>query len=184
MRRWSLPLLLVALLAAPGCVTVHPAPARPAGASAVTVPEDHKHPVDPRRARPDTEAALPLSPMPESAAPSAGAVPEAGRVPAPARPAPAAREAAAETQPARRAPERRAEGPVRPRRTPPLQRPAVRPAAKPKPRKAKGPSRTPAPHRPVRAPGAGPADMTELCRAAHGVTSPAVAALCHQTYGR
>ncbi|WP_327267188.1 hypothetical protein OG444_40425 (plasmid) [Streptomyces sp. NBC_01232] len=184
MRRWSLPLLLVALLAAPGCVTVHPAPTRPAGASLVTVPEDHKHPVDPQPARPDTGAALPLSPLPESAAaPSTGAVPEAGRTPAPARPAPAASEASAETQPARRAPDRRAEGPVRPRRMPPP-RPAVRPAAKPKPRKAKGPSRTPAPHRPVRAPGAGAADMTELCRAAHGVTSPAVAALCHQTYGR
>lgn len=26
--------------------------------------------------------------------------------------------------------------------------------------------------------------MKELCRAAHGVTSPAVAALCHQTYSR
>ncbi|MFB7178450.1 hypothetical protein ACFCYI_12160 [Streptomyces sp. NPDC056257] len=180
MRR-CLPLLLVALLAAPGCVTVHPAPARPAGASPVTVPEDHKHPVDPRRARPDTEAALPLSPMPESAAARpAGVVPEAGRAPAPARPAAAAREAAAETQPARRAaPERRAEGPVRLRRTTPP-RPAVRPAAKP--RKAKGPSRTPAPHRPGRAPGAGAADMQALCRAAHGVTSPTVAALCHQSY--
>jgi hypothetical protein len=28
----------------------------------------------------------------------------------------------------------------------------------------------------------GAADMAELCRAAHGVTSPAVTALCHQTY--
>ncbi|MFF2793147.1 hypothetical protein ACFVT6_41475 [Streptomyces sp. NPDC058049] len=180
MRRWSLPLILTALLAASGCVTVHPSPTRPAGASPAAVSEDHKHPVAPRPARPDTGAALPLSPMPESAAaPPAGAVPGAGRAPAPARPAPAAREAPGETQAARRAPDRRAEGPVRPRRTTPP-RPAVRPAAKPKPRKAEGPSRTPAPHRP----GAGTADMTELCRAAHGVTSPAVAALCHQTYGR
>ncbi|MEU9087673.1 hypothetical protein [Streptomyces sp. NPDC048357] len=181
MRRWSLPLLLAALLAASGCVTVHPVPTRPAGASPVAVAEDHKHPVDPRPARPDTGAALPLSPMPESAVPPAGSVPEAGRAPAPARPAPAAREASGETQAARRAPDRRAEGPVRPRRTTPP-RPAVRPAAKPKPRKVKRPNRTPAPHRPVPASGAGTADMTELCRAAHGVTSPAVAALCHQTY--
>ncbi len=183
MRRWSLPLLLVALLAASGCVTVHPVPTRPAGASPVAVSEDHKHPVDRRHARPDTGAALPLSPMPESAAvPPTGAATEAGRAPAPARPAPAARQASGENQAARRAPDRRAEGPVRPRRaTPP--RPAVRPAAKPKPRKVKRPTRTHAPHRPVRAPGAGPGDMRELCRAAHGVTSPAVAALCHQTYG-
>ncbi|OEJ30047.1 hypothetical protein [Streptomyces subrutilus] len=180
MRRWSLPLLLVALLAASGCVTVHPAPTRPAGASPAAVSEDHKHPVAPRPERPDTGAALPLSPMPgPAAAPPADAAPEAGRAPAPARPASSAREAG-ETQPARRAPDRRAEGPVRPRRT----TPAMRPAAKPKPRKVKRPTRTPAPHRPVRAPGAGTADMAELCRAAHGVTSPAVAALCHQTYGR
>lgn len=32
------------------------------------------------------------------------------------------------------------------------------------------------------APGSGAADRTELCRAAHGVTSPAVTALCHETY--
>ncbi|MFD6967697.1 hypothetical protein [Streptomyces sp. NPDC059949] len=52
MRRWSLPLLLLlaALLAASGCVTVHPAPTRPAGASPA-VSEDRKHPVDPRPAR-------------------------------------------------------------------------------------------------------------------------------------
>ncbi|MEU4358694.1 hypothetical protein [Streptomyces virginiae] len=51
-----------------------------------------------------------------------------------------------------------------------------------KPKKVKvRPRRTPAPPRPVRpAPRVG--DMRELCRAAHGVTSPAVAALCHQTY--
>lgn len=33
-------------------------------------------------------------------------------------------------------------------------------------------------------PGAGAADMSQLHRAAHGVTSPAVNALCHQTYDR
>ncbi|GGS35841.1 hypothetical protein Snoj_29320 [Streptomyces nojiriensis] len=81
MRRWSLPLLLVALLAASGCVTVHPAPTRPAGASPVAVAEDRKHPVDPRPARPDTGVALLVSPMLESAAapPAGDAVPEAGR---------------------------------------------------------------------------------------------------------
>ncbi len=78
-------------------------------------------------------------------------------------------------------PHRGAEGSVRPRRTTPAQ-PAVRPAAKPEPRKVKRPSPTHAPHHPVRAPGAGAANMTELCRAAHGLTSPTVAALSHQTY--
>ncbi|MEU3909360.1 hypothetical protein AB0F20_37125 [Streptomyces goshikiensis] len=38
MRRWPLPLLLAALLAAPGCVTVHPAPNQPATASAPPSP--------------------------------------------------------------------------------------------------------------------------------------------------
>ncbi|GHE46481.1 hypothetical protein GCM10017778_33010 [Streptomyces vinaceus] len=55
---------------------------------------------------------------------------------------------------------------------------------KPEPTKAKTrPSRSPAhPARP--ATGTGTADMTALCRAAHGVTSTAITALCHQTYGR
>ncbi|MEV7443048.1 hypothetical protein AB0O22_18185 [Streptomyces sp. NPDC091204] len=56
MRRWPLPLLLTALLAS-GCVTVHPASARPAGASPVAVSEDHKHPVGPRPARPPDKSA-------------------------------------------------------------------------------------------------------------------------------
>ncbi|MER6200655.1 hypothetical protein ABT234_25230 [Streptomyces sp. NPDC001586] len=190
MRRWSLPLplplplLLAALLAVPGCVTVHPTPTRPAEASPAAVEEDHKHPVDPRPAWPDAGPALPLSRMPAPAATSrAEAVPEAGRPPASARSTPAARAASGETQPARRASDRMAEDPSRPRRTTPP-RPAVRPAAKPKKVKVR-PRRTPAPHDPTRpAPGARAAHMAELCRAAHGVTSPAVAALCHQTYGR
>lgn len=179
MRRWSLPLLLVALLAISGCVSVHPAPARPAKASPAGDSEDRKPP-----ARQDTGPALPLSPLPEpTAAPQTGAVPEAGRPPVPSRPAPAARAASGETQPDRRASDRTADGPARLRRTT-APRPAVRPAAKPKKVKVR-PRRTPAPPRPARpAPGAGAGDMRELCRAAHGVTSPAVAALCHQTYGR
>lgn len=61
---------------------------------------------------------------------------------------------------------------------------AVRPAAKPKKLKARTPRRSQAPHRPAQpAPGARTGDMRELCQAARGVTSPAVAALCHQTYG-
>ncbi|MCC0097621.1 hypothetical protein K7B10_23115 [Streptomyces flavotricini] len=161
MRRWSLPLLLAALLTAPGCVTVHPAPARPAK---VTAPADHKQPASPRPARPDTGPGLPLSRLPEPPT-----TPEHDRAPAPARRAPT-RKASDETRHARTAPRHRAAPPKH--------------AAKPKPRKAKArPSRTPAPPgRP--ATGAGTADMTALCRAAHGVTSTPITALCHQTYGR
>ncbi|MGW0754510.1 hypothetical protein [Streptomyces sp. NPDC002587] len=193
MRRWSLPLplLLAALLAASGCVTVHPAPAGPAGnggVSSAEVSADHKQPTEPHPARPDTGPALPLSRLPEPA-PTAPAdtVPEADRAAGADRPAHAAREASGQGRHAEPAPRRTAA--AQPRRATPPGR-AVRPAAKPKPKpRAKGRPSThaPAPRRPVRpapGPGAGAADMAALCRAAHGVTSPAVTALCHQTYGR
>ncbi|MGW7139337.1 hypothetical protein [Streptomyces xanthophaeus] len=63
MRRWSLPLLLAALLAAPGCVTIHPAPSPAAKASPAAAAADHKGLARPgqRAAEP---AALPLSPLP------------------------------------------------------------------------------------------------------------------------
>ncbi|GHB83989.1 hypothetical protein GCM10010347_63640 [Streptomyces cirratus] len=63
--------------------------------------------------------------------------------------------------------------------------PAPRPATKPRPEaKARPSARTP--HRPVPpAPGteAGTREMARPCRAARGVTSPAAAGLCRQTYG-
>ncbi|MFI1453968.1 hypothetical protein [Streptomyces roseus] len=164
MRRWPLPLLLAALLTAPGCVTVHPAPTPPARVSPATTSADHKQPAGPRPAQPDTRPGLPLSRLPEPPT-----TPEHDRAPTPARRMPT-RGASDETRHARPAPRRR---------TAPTKY-----AAKPQPRKAKArPPHTPAyPGRP--ATGAGTADMTALCRATHGVTSTAIAALCHQTYGR
>ncbi|MFI6150895.1 hypothetical protein [Streptomyces sp. NPDC051109] len=161
MRRWPLPLLLAALLAASGCVTVHPAP-HPARQS---LP---RHPGGPQAAaapRPDTGPGLPLSGLPKPST-----APEDDHRPAPGGRAPAAREASDENRHARHAPQRKAAPP--------------RHAVKPKPTKAKAqPSRTPAhPARP--ATGAGTDDMAALCRAAHDVTSTAITALCHQTYGR
>ncbi len=59
MRRWSLPLLLAALLAAPGCVTIHPAPAPPVSSRA-TAPGRPQAPGRPsRRTARDSAAALP-----------------------------------------------------------------------------------------------------------------------------
>ncbi|TDU80607.1 hypothetical protein EDD91_7491 [Streptomyces sp. KS 21] len=91
----SLPLLLAALLAASGCVTVHPAPARPGGASSAAVPADHKPPGAPLPVQSGTGPALPLSRLPDSPpAPPAGAATEAGRAPGPDRPASGIRHAA------------------------------------------------------------------------------------------
>lgn len=170
MRRWSLPLLLAALLAASGCVTVHPGPA--AKASPATAATDHKH-----HARPGqrvTEPALPLSPLP-------GAQPSAEPRTEPARHTPA-------TTPSRRTaaiPRR-----THPRPTRPHQATAPHRAAPPKraakarttgTAKAKPAARTPAPRAARPAPGVRAGDMAALCRSAHGVTSPTIAALCHQT---
>ncbi|WP_369780718.1 hypothetical protein [Streptomyces sp. R33] len=44
MRGWSLPLLLAALLAASGCVTIHPTPTRPAKVSPAAGAAGHKQP--------------------------------------------------------------------------------------------------------------------------------------------
>ncbi|MEU6757141.1 hypothetical protein [Streptomyces sp. NPDC046685] len=189
MRRWSLPLLLAALLAASGCVTVDPSPPRPAGARSAPVPADHEHPAVPRPARLGPGTALPLSRLPEAPpatpAPANGAS-EPEPAPGPGRATAAGREASGEGRKAGPAP-RRQDGPrrVSPRRATAPKAPARR-AAKPQ-QKKRPHARTPAPHRPARpAPGTGGGarDMAQLCRAAHGVTSPAVAALCQQTYGR
>ncbi|MFJ2595096.1 hypothetical protein [Streptomyces erythrochromogenes] len=67
MRRWSLPLLLLALLTAPGCVTVHPSPVLPIKASPAVVPHDDKPPATARPEQPDRVPARPLSCLPEPA---------------------------------------------------------------------------------------------------------------------
>lgn len=84
MRRWSLPLLLAALLTAPGCVTVDPAPLSPPGTRAPAA-ADHKHPAGPLPARSAPGAALPLAPLPEPApAAPAGPAPTQDQRPGPA----------------------------------------------------------------------------------------------------
>ncbi|MGW7328355.1 hypothetical protein ACWGIU_07020 [Streptomyces sp. NPDC054840] len=178
MRRWPLPLLL----AAPGCVTIHPAPAPPAGIPA-TAPADDKHPSVSPAVRNGT--ALPLSPLPEPAPPApAGPAPEQEHAPGPGHPAAKDRSSTRETRsttPEHRRTARPAPAPPR-RATAPKR--AMPPAAKPKARpKTKARPKAPVPHRPVRpAPATGAGDMRELCRAAHGVTSPAITSLCQQTY--
>ncbi|MGO4460579.1 hypothetical protein AB4039_25350 [Streptomyces sp. M-16] len=89
MRRLSLPLLLAALLAASGCVTVHPTPTRPAGAWSAEVPADPKQPAELRPARSDTGPALPLSPCPSPRPPPRPtALPRQTVQPAPTNPSP------------------------------------------------------------------------------------------------
>ncbi|WP_158071242.1 hypothetical protein [Streptomyces sp. CB00455] len=185
MRRWSLPLLLAALLAASGCVTVHPTSLPPAGARAA-VAADHKIPAASRPLRPGTEVALPLSPLPASSSTApAGQAPEQDRAPGPHKPAEADREntgRARHTGPALRP--TAGPGTARPRGATAVKR-TTHPTARPK-AKAKARPKTPAPHR--RARPTGPwhmkdmKDMKELCRVADGVTSPAITSLCHQTY--
>lgn len=105
------------------------------------------------------------------------------------RPAPATREASGKNKRAEPARSRTAPpAPARPRKAT-HRRPPARHAAKPKPRRTKArPSTHPRPHRTARR-GLHPAPtrgthMPGLRRAAHLVTSPALTALCHQTYGR
>ncbi|WP_445270423.1 hypothetical protein [Streptomyces sp. DSM 41634] len=173
MRRWSLPLLLAVLLAAPGCVTVHPAaPIAPAGPRAPAA--DHKHPSGPLPG--PTGVALPLSPLPELPEPAPAApaspTPVQDHGPGPHRAAAADRASNGEARHAVPTP-RRATAPKR----------APRPAGRPKAKVKARPNLPAPPHRPARpAPGTGAGDMRQLCRAAHGVTSPAVASLCHLTY--
>ncbi|MFJ1569872.1 hypothetical protein ACIOG8_37650 [Streptomyces erythrochromogenes] len=84
MRRWSLPLLLLALLTAPGCVTVHPSPVLPIKASPAVVPHDDKPPATARPEQPDRVPARPLSRLPEPATtPPTAAAPEAVHAPSP-----------------------------------------------------------------------------------------------------
>lgn len=92
MRRWFLPLLPAALLAASGCVT-HPAPTRSAQVSPAALPTDHKQPAGPRPVRSDTGPGLPLSLSPEP--PNA---PGDDRSHIPARRAPATREPSDESR--------------------------------------------------------------------------------------
>ncbi|WP_407841354.1 hypothetical protein ACE1OC_40990 [Streptomyces sp. DSM 116496] len=182
MRRWSLPLLLVTLLAGPGWVTVHPAPGSASKASP-TVVADQKHPgpglPEQRAAAP---AALPLSPLPGTHSSGLRADP-AQRVPGPAHEAPAA--AADRRSPSTPRPAR--QQPPRPHRatTP---KTGAHPTARSKREStgsAKAGGRTPAPRRTGRpAPGVRAGDMAALCRSAHGVNSPAITALCQDTYGR
>ncbi|MET9468023.1 hypothetical protein ABZY44_25130 [Streptomyces sp. NPDC006544] len=183
MRRWTLPLLLAALLTAPGCVTIHPTPL-PHPDTRAPAAADHKHPAGPLPARPVTGTALPLSPLPAPApAAPAGAAPAQDHGPGPTAADHASTGQARHTLPT---PRRTAgPGPVRPNRAIAPKR-APRPAGKPKAKaKARPNHSAQTPHRPARpAPGtgAGSGDMRELCRAAHGITSPAIASLCHQTY--
>lgn len=169
-----------ALPAAPGCVTVHPAPTRAAGASPVAVPEDHTSipstpgphgtrcrrcpsPMRPCGSTPDRRRSRgrPCSRTGPSRACSPEGIRESSARPACSRPQ--------GRRPGPAAPD----DPAQARRTPRRQTQA---------QEGEGPNRMPASHRPVRAPGTGAAALTELCRAAHGVTSPAVAALCNETY--
>lgn len=181
MRRWSLPLLLAVLLAAPGCVTVHPAPAPgPATtASPGTATADHKQPGTSRPGQRAAEpAALPLSPLP-------GTHPgPAQRAPGPAHEAPAA----GTGQRSPTAPRRARQQHPRPHRASTPKAPTVHPNVRTRPkatRPTKAGARTPAPHRPGRpAPGVRAGDMAALCRSAHGVNSPSITALCRDTYGR
>ncbi|MBT2543300.1 hypothetical protein J7E99_22025 [Streptomyces sp. ISL-44] len=142
---------------------------------------DHKEPAEPPPTRLSTGPALPLSRLPEptSTAP-ADTVPEADRAAGADQPGLAAREASGEGQHAQPTPRRTAAAQLR-KATPP--RRPMRPAPRHK-AKARPSTHASAPRRPVRptpGPGAGAADMADLCRAAHGVTSPAVTTLCHQT---
>ncbi len=172
MRRWSLPLLLTALLVASGCVTVHPTPGPAATASPATVATDHKHPA--RSGQRAAEPALPLSPLP-GAQPSA----EPRTEPAPHAPSAAqSRQSAAIPRRHRPARPHQATAPHRP--APPKRAAKARTTGT---AKAKPAARTPAPRRPGRpAPGVRAGDMAALCRSVHGVTSPTITALCHQTY--
>ncbi|MGW6710014.1 hypothetical protein ACWGDE_34700 [Streptomyces sp. NPDC054956] len=151
----------------------HPVPGPAAKASAAAV-ADHKHPGP---GRPEQRAAepagLPLSPLPGTRtdlAPTA---------PGPAQDAPAA---AADRQNAG-TPRRTHKVPAPPRRATP-RKPAAHPTVRAKTRPtAKAGVRTPAPRRPgYPVPGVRGGDMAALCRSAHGVTSPAITALCQHTY--
>ncbi|MFD6891751.1 hypothetical protein [Streptomyces sp. NPDC059957] len=178
MRRWSLPLLLTALLTTPGCVTIHPAPAPPVGIRA-TAPADHKPPADPRAVR--TGTALPLSPLPEPAPPApAGPAPRQEHAPGPGRPAAEDRTSSRQST---ATPRRTHQGPTRPRRVAAPHRATPRkPSAKARTTgtaKAKPGARTPAPRRPGHtSPGVRAGDMAALCNSPHGMNSPAITELC------
>ncbi|KJK44082.1 hypothetical protein [Streptomyces sp. NRRL F-4428] len=113
MLRRTLPLLLAALLAASGCVHIHPTPTPPAQTSPAAEPDDKP----PTPVRPHAEPALPLSQPPETPPAPADTTPKAQRAPAPAHPAPVTHEDAADdARRVRPATQRKAEGqPARPR---------------------------------------------------------------------
>ncbi|MGW7064927.1 hypothetical protein ACWGHM_41455 [Streptomyces sp. NPDC054904] len=175
MHRWSLPLLLAALLTLPGCVTVHPAPT---GSADATAAADDKHPIAHRNAQRAPGAALPLSPLP-APAPASPAAPAPHPEPRPGHHQPAAAERPHSGEGRQTAPRRKTGPGTAPRRTAAPKR-APHPPAKPGTKARPKASMPRLPARPV--PGTGAGDMRALCLAAHGVTSPAIAALCHQTY--
>ncbi|MFE1808153.1 hypothetical protein [Streptomyces sp. NPDC059533] len=175
MRRRTLPLVLIALLAASGCVTVpgsgigdgkQPAARTSAGTPPGTPP-----------------AAWPLTRLPASSAPAPvpavggpeGTTPDSGGQ----RP-----ELRRELDSGRPAAERRSEH--RPPRAGAVPKPKPRPKAKPKaePKRHAPAAKPAAPRRGGPAPAPGRVDMAELCRSSQGVTSPAITQLCRGSYGR
>ncbi|MFE2165274.1 hypothetical protein ACFXB3_09385 [Streptomyces sp. NPDC059447] len=171
MRRRTLPLVLIALLAASGCVTV--------SGSGVG---DGKPPA--ARTSPGTPpAAWPLTRLPASSAPAP--------VPAAAGPKETTPDSGGQRPELRREPEsgrpaaeRRSEHP--PPRAGSVPKREPRPKAKPKaePKRHAPATKPAAPRRGGPAPAPGRIDMTELCRSSQGVTSPAITRLCHGSYGR
>ncbi|MEV0989946.1 hypothetical protein [Streptomyces sp. NPDC049949] len=175
MNRRTLPLLLAALLATAGCVSVAPVDNKP--------PLDRTKRSVPGPARQPGEA-LPLTPLPVSRppAPAVVVVPEdSPSAPRTRREQPSAAKAdgsGSEVSTVRK-PERL---PVKAKRSNPKGHgPKPKPKAKPR---SVGSSKPVIPQRsrPGVAPGAGRVSMAELCRSSHGVTSPAITQLCHGTF--
>lgn len=179
MRRRTLPLLIAVLLASSGCVSVAPAddkpPRTPAGiavpTSAPALATD----------RPVQERALPLSALPSQPVPASVAAPAAvAAATAEEKPAARPRKVSRPVQQRNRLQprvgvERKKTSSAKPKR--PRSAAGV-PQAKPRAKKVRPPV-PPMPRRsqPGRVP-PGKLDMAELCRASHGVTSPAITQLC------
>ncbi|MFD9575626.1 hypothetical protein ACFWBI_38155 [Streptomyces sp. NPDC059982] len=169
MNRRTLPLLLAALLATAGCVSVTPVDNKP--------PLDRTNRSVPGPARQPGEA-LPLTPLPASRppAPAVVVVPEdSPSAPRSRREQPRAAKADGSGSGVRtvRKPERL---PVKAKSSGPKGR-GPKPKAKPR---SVGSSKPVVPQR--TRPGTGHVSMAELCRSSHGVTSPTISQLCHGTY--
>ncbi|MFF4011517.1 hypothetical protein [Streptomyces sp. NPDC001717] len=175
MRRRTPPLVLIALLAASGCVTV--------SGSGVG---DDKPPVARTSAGAPPDA-WPLTRLPASSAPAP--------VTAVAGPEETAPDAGGQRPELRREPEsgrpvagRRSEH--RPPRTWSVPKSQPRPKVKPKgepqaePKRRAPAAKPAAPRRGGPVPAPGRIDMAELCRSSQGVTSPTITGLCHGSYGR